>query len=166
MQHLIDIGLEDGQSICQPKRYNKILEVAIPCTKSSLLLVVFSNPNLVVGIVQVKLEEDYRVVEFVKKLVDKRQQVLVLNSNSIKAMVINTKVQLATFLQDKENRSTYRAFGFSNPTLGKSFVKVFFQSLQFYKGYIIHIHVQRLSAQLQLNSIVGGLVGKQSFYLL
>ena len=56
-QNLVDITLERGRCVGQSIKYHLVLKMAIAGPKGRLLFVAFSDPHLIVGIGQVKLDE-------------------------------------------------------------------------------------------------------------
>ena len=83
IEHIVNIGLEGNGGVSQAKRYDKILIIAISRTKGRFLLVTFPYPYSIVGISEVDFREDYRAVKPVKKLVNKKERVAVLNRKRI-----------------------------------------------------------------------------------
>ena len=89
---MVNVGLEGRGGVGQAKGYDEILKVPVSSTKGSLLLVSFPYPNSIIYILQVDLRKDDRTVQAIKKFANQQERVSVLDSNSIKASVVNTEV--------------------------------------------------------------------------
>jgi hypothetical protein len=55
---LVNVGLESGRGVNKSYRYNEELVMAVPSTKSSLLLIALADTDPVVRILKVELSID------------------------------------------------------------------------------------------------------------
>ena len=90
-ERTVDIGLKGGRGISQTKRHHKVFIVPITGTKRYFPLVTFPYPYLIIGVSEVDFREDDKTVKPIKKLIDKREQVTILNRKGIQASVVNVK---------------------------------------------------------------------------
>ena len=106
----INICLKYSQCISQPKRHYKVLKISIVSPKSCLLLVSFTNSYIIIYILKIQLYKYLSSLEPIKGLINKRKQILILNRDFIKAIIINIKLQPTILLRNKEDRRSYRAY--------------------------------------------------------
>ena len=64
----------------------------------------FPYSKIVKGGNNIKLSIDFSLTKLLKSLIYKRYRVLVLNYNSIKSSIVNTKLDTSSWLLSKKNR--------------------------------------------------------------
>ena len=82
-ERTVDIGLKGNGGISQAKRHDEVLIIAVSRTKGRFPLVTFPYPYPIVGVSEVDFREDYKAVKPIKKLVDERERVVVLDCEGI-----------------------------------------------------------------------------------
>ena len=125
VQCLVNIGLECGQCVGEAHGYHHEFIMAIPGVESCLLFITCFDSQVVVGILKVNFAKVLSSSYLVHDLGDQRQWILVLDCDSIQALVVNTQSQTSILLGCKENRCSSWALGFPD----KSFGQIFFQEL-------------------------------------
>ena len=87
----IDVCLECGWCVSQPKRHYKVLKMSVAGPESRLLLVSFTNSYAMIYILEIQLCEYLSSLEPIKGLIDKRKRIPILNRDFIEATIIDTK---------------------------------------------------------------------------
>ena len=101
-------ALEGGRGVGEAKGHDGVLKVAIPGTKGRLGYVIGVDANLVITMAKVDLGEHRGPVEAVKELINAWERVAVLNSDVVKATVVDAQAKGAILLADKEDGRAVR----------------------------------------------------------
>ena len=103
-QLLVPEMLEHAGGIGEPKWHHLVLVEPLLATKSSKMLMLRSNLNLVVAMLQVQTGEDVAACQTIQRLIDAWQGVAVQTSVCIQRPIVNTKMRSTAFLPCKQHR--------------------------------------------------------------
>jgi hypothetical protein len=108
---------EVGWGIRETKRHYQELVKTITSGESGFRNVTRSNFDLMITGTKVNLREDFGSSQLIKKNIDSRERIFVLDGDCIERSVIYTHSQATIFLLDKESRATPRRRARVNITL-------------------------------------------------
>ncbi len=90
LQCAIYVGLKSSRSVNKVKKHNLILKLPVSSVKSSFPFVTLMNLNVMICVVNINFCETLHTCEALECLWQKREWVLVLNSNLIESSVVHT----------------------------------------------------------------------------
>ena len=82
-KNLIHCGLKSGWGICQPKRHDEKLIMALMCSKCRFVYVAVVDTNLMVSRSQIQFAKNGGSPKFIKQLIDGRYRKLVFDGYGI-----------------------------------------------------------------------------------
>jgi hypothetical protein len=95
-----------GWCISQFKRHHHILVRTIPQNECSLQKVTFSYLQLILSRSKINFREHTCTMELIKKIINHRQRVLVLNDNLIRSSIIHVHPLSTILLRDENHRGS------------------------------------------------------------
>ena len=153
-------SLEHGGRICHAKEHDcRFIEASVS-NESGLPLVAFLDSDIVVPPMNIKLDEDLGVFEFVNEIGDKREGVCISDSVFIEISVVLAGSESAVLYLDKEERRSLRRFGQADFPGAEVFIYEFICGLLFFYQEGIEFPYLRDKGFVKVDSVVVGSGGR------
>ena len=118
-KHTIHESLECGWCISQTKTQHLVLKLALVSDEGSFMHVFFLEPDLIIGLLQVKRTEILSTMQAVQQLINSWQWILIFDGLVIETSVVHTHAQATIWFCNKQDRCTIRTIAQLYPILFK-----------------------------------------------
>lgn len=125
MEDFVHQRTESSGCVGQAEGHYQPFERSIPCDARRLLLVPFSNSDLVVSFSKVQLSEEFSMSKPVKQISYQRNWVLVLDGYLVKRPIVYSKAQGPIFFLLEQHRCSKCCFGRSDMTGIQKLIQLF-----------------------------------------
>ncbi|MBW0539864.1 hypothetical protein O181_079579 [Austropuccinia psidii MF-1] len=116
LENIIAKILRRCRSIDEPKRHNQVLITAIFSSQSCKMFITLLDSEKAICTTQINLGEDRRTIQEIEKLIHRRNRILVIHSNSIEFVVINTQMEATScFLANRTGAPIEEELGWMKP---------------------------------------------------
>src|SRR5262249_928618 len=153
-EHPVHQVHKDSRGIRQAKGHYQELVMSVPGPKSSLLNILFPDPELMISRSEIYLREHLSRLQLVKEIINPGQRIPVLHSHLVQFPVIYAHPERTVLLPDKQNRCTpWRNTG-ANKTFIQKILQLLLQLCKLCWGHPVRSNRNRTSPRDQLNTEV------------